>query len=108
MAFQLTNDILLWYNILMKNIATIDSAGRFVVPKWMRNKFEFIPGQKIKLTEFENGILISAALPKKREFVKKGQILTIDTGGGSASPSDFDIDKYRDQKIDKLIYENWH
>ncbi len=108
MAFKLTNGIFLWYNILMKNIATIDSSGRFVVPKWMRNKFEFTPGQKIELTELENGILISTALPKKREFVKKGQILTIDTGEGSASPSDFDIDKCRDQKINKLIYENWH
>ena len=92
----------------MKNIATIDSAGRFVVPKWMRSKFEFTPGQKIELTEFENGILISPTLPQKREFLKKGQILTINTGDSLGSLSDFDIDKYRDQKIDKLIYENWH
>jgi len=48
----------------MKNIATIDSAGRFVLPKWIRDKFDFNPGQKIKLTETEIGIII-APVPQK-------------------------------------------
>jgi|GEM_PF-1345866 len=92
----------------MKTTVTIDSAGRFVVPKWIRAKFELNPGQKIKLIETENGIIISPDLPKNRKFVKKGKILAFDTGGKQASKSDFDIDKFRNQDIDKLIYENWH
>ena len=43
----------------------------------------------------KNSIVISSVLPRPRKFVKKGRILTIDTGGGQASISDFDIDKHR-------------
>ncbi len=92
----------------MKNITTIDSAGRFVLPKWIRDKFDFNSGQKIKLTETESGIFIAPVLPKKRKYIKNGLILSIDTGSGQASNSDFNIENFREKNINDLIDENWH
>ena len=92
----------------MKNITTIDSAGRFVLPKWIRDKFDFNPGQKIKLIETEIGIVIAPVLPKKRKYIKNGLILSIDTGSGEASNFDFDIENYRKKNINDSIDENWH
>ena len=91
-----------------KTTVTIDPAGRFVLPKWIRSKFDFSAGQKIKLTEIENGIILTPELPKKRSFIKNGRILTIDTGAEKATEIDFNVEKSREQNINKLINENWH
>ena len=110
MSFLLDKWYFFWYNNNMKTktTVTIDSAGRFVLPKWIRTKFDFSTGQKIKLTEIESGIILTPELPDKRNFIKNGCILTIDTGAGKAAESDFNVEKFREQNIDKLINENWH
>ena len=60
----------------MKTITRIDSAGRLVIPKELRKRYEFESGQRIRIFPGAEGV------PERsnRRFIKCGPILTIDLG----------------------------
>ncbi len=79
----------------MKTTAQIDSAGRLVIPKELRKRYGFEVGQKVRIVPVEEGVTLIPERPKRR-FIKRGPILTIDTGAGIASIDIFDVSKMRE------------
>jgi AbrB family looped-hinge helix DNA binding protein len=83
----------------MKGTTRIDSAGRLVIPKELRVRFGLGPGQTVRIVARDDGIVIAADRPARR-FVRRGPILTIDTGAGSATLEDFEVDAVRESSLE--------
>jgi AbrB family looped-hinge helix DNA binding protein len=75
---------------IMKETVQIDSAGRLVIPKAFRNRYGFQAGKRIRLIAGDEGVTLVPELPRRR-FIKRGPILTIDTGAGIASEDVFSV-----------------
>jgi AbrB family looped-hinge helix DNA binding protein len=70
--------------IRMKNgIIQIDKAGRVVLPKPLREQFNLLPGDKLRLSVEGNGFRLEPA-DTGGELVRKGSVLVF-TGGFSES-----------------------
>jgi AbrB family looped-hinge helix DNA binding protein len=78
----------------MKTITQIDASGRLVIPKELRERYGFEAGQQIRLIPGADGLTL---VPERthRRFIKRGPILTIDTGIGTASLEVFDVSALR-------------
>lgn len=89
----------------MKTITQIDSAGRLVIPKELRKQFGFEAGERVRLIPGADGVTI---VPEQRQhrFVKRGPILTIDTGAGIASMDVFDISPLREDHLTEKSHED--
>ena len=83
---------------IMKATTTIDGAGRLVIPKPFRDEHGLKAGQSVCLVDSGEGILI-AIEPAQRRFIKRGRILAIDTGAGTAPLSSFDVSEIREQHL---------
>ena len=68
----------------MEAITHIDTAGRLVIPKALRDLYGFSAGQKVRIVPTKEGVALIPDRPKRR-LIKRGPILTIDTGSGIAS-----------------------
>jgi AbrB family looped-hinge helix DNA binding protein len=76
----------------------IDSAGRIVIPKKLRERYGLGTGRAVSIVPLPDGISIIPDLPERR-FIRTGPILSISTGHGVAPLSDFDVDRVRDEQL---------
>jgi AbrB family looped-hinge helix DNA binding protein len=89
----------------MKTITRIDSAGRLVIPKELRKRYGFESGQRIRIFPGEAGVTL---VPEhgNRRFIKRGPILTIDTGVETAPMEVFDVSALRKDHLNGKGNEN--
>ena len=69
---------------------TIDSAGRIVVPKKMRDLYDFHPGTQLDIVAEKGGVFISAA-GSRSSLVRKDGVLVYH-GGAAQHPRIRSID----------------
>ena len=62
-------------------------------------------GQKVRIVSGAEGVTIIPERPNRR-FVQHGPILAIDTGAGTASMDDFDLDTLRERHLGKKSNED--
>ena len=74
--FYLTNGIM---NDMKNKTIQIDSAGRVVLPKPLREQFNLLPGDKLRLSVEGNGFRLEPT-DAGGELVRKGSVLVF-TGG---------------------------
>lgn len=55
-------------------ITTIDSAGRMVIPKSVREAAGLAPGQELQV-EYRDGAIVVEATPRAVKLVRKGTLL---------------------------------
>jgi AbrB family looped-hinge helix DNA binding protein len=86
----------------MRNKTRIDPAGRIVIPKELRQRYGFDTGRAVQIIPLPDGISI---IPEQnpRRFIRRGPILTIDTGTGTVPIEDFDPDWVRDESLNGKI-----
>jgi AbrB family looped-hinge helix DNA binding protein len=89
----------------MKTNSAIDNAGRIVIPKALRQRYGLEPGQAVRFISHPEGITIAPDHPE-RKFIRRGPLLTIDTGDGPAPLEVFDIQRLRDDHLDAKNDEN--
>ena len=89
----------------MKTTTRIDSAGRLIIPKELRKRYGFEPGQRIRIFPGAEGITL---VPERssRRFIKCGPILTIDTGVETAPLAVFDVSGLRKDHLNGKWNEN--
>ena len=74
--FSLTNGIM---NAMKNEMIQIDKAGRVVLPKPLREQFNLLPGDKLRLSVEGNGFRLEPT-DAGGELVRKGSVLVF-TGG---------------------------
>jgi len=74
--FSLTNGIM---NAMKNGTIQIDKAGRVVLPKPLREQFNLLPGDKLRLSVEGNGFRLEPT-HAGGELVRKGSVLVF-TGG---------------------------
>jgi len=79
-------------------IITIDSAGRVVLPKAIRDRFHLVPGTEIDLNTDAEGINLRVR-GTASTLVQRDGIL-VHTGGASAPALDLDIATFINQQRD--------
>ena len=79
----------------MRLRSRIDSAGRIVIPKELRTRYGFEKGRAVAIVPLPDGISIVPE-PAEHRFIRRGPLLTIDTGTGIASVGEFHPDRLRD------------
>jgi AbrB family looped-hinge helix DNA binding protein len=79
-------------------VTRIDGAGRVVIPKELRRRYGLERGTVVQIVPMPDGVSI---VPERRQrrFVRRGPILTIDTGAGEATPEQFEVDSLRDEQL---------
>ncbi len=77
----------------------MDSAGRIVIPKELRERYGFDRNTPLRIIPLPDGVSIVAEQHERR-FVRIGPILAIDTGCDSANIDEFDIDRLRNNQLD--------
>ena len=82
----------------MKLKGQIDSAGRIVIPKELRDRYGLKKGRVVSIVPLADGISIVPELSERR-FIRNGPLLSIDTGSAAASLADFDVDRVRDEHL---------
>ena len=82
----------------MRSRCRIDSAGRIVIPKALRERYGMDEGRVVTIVPLPDGVSI---IPEQapRRFVRQGPILAIDTGSGEAPMEVFDVDRVRDEHL---------
>lgn len=90
---------------IMKTITQIDASGRLVIPKELRERYGFEAGKQVRLIPGADGLTLVTESPNRR-FVKRGPILTIDTGMGTARVEAFGISALRNEHLRKKGNEN--
>ena len=91
----------------MKTVTKIDSSGRLVIPKKLRKLYGLEPGRRVRLVPGEKGVTLVPERPRRR-FIKRGPILTIDTGAGTAPIDIFDVSALRENHFEEKKDENRH
>ena len=66
-----------------------------MIPKELRKRYGLEKGRTVAIVPLPDGISIVPELAERR-FVRRGPLLTIDTGAGIASVEEFDVDRVRD------------
>ncbi len=84
----------------MRAKCRIDSAGRLVIPKELRDRYGLNPGSEIDLVPVPDGITL---IPRRTEHrvVRRGQVVAIDTGAGAAPAEAFDVRSMRTERLDR-------
>jgi AbrB family looped-hinge helix DNA binding protein len=78
----------------------IDSGGRVVIPKELRQRYGMEKGTVVTIVALPDGVSIVPER-KRRRFVRRGPILSIDTGGAEATAAQFDLDSLREEHLDQ-------
>ena len=89
----------------MKTSTQIDAAGRIVIPKPLRQRYGFEPGQPVRFIPGPEGLTIAPDHPERR-FTRLGPLLTIDTGGGPAPLDVFEVRRLRAEHLDTKADED--
>jgi AbrB family looped-hinge helix DNA binding protein len=79
---------------------TIDSAGRIVIPKKLRERYGLQEGRAVTIIPLPDGVSIVPEISERR-FIRNGPLLSIETGPGVALLSDFDVERIRDEQLDR-------
>ncbi len=82
----------------MKMRSQIDSAGRIVIPKELRDRYGLRKGRTVTIIPLPDGVSIVPELAERR-FIRNGPLLSIETGLGIAPLSDFDVERIRDEQL---------
>ena len=72
----------------------IDSAGRLVIPKALRERYGFVAGAEIESFTVPDGITLVPVATGHR-IVRTGRVAAVDTGAGPAPLEIFSIDSLR-------------
>jgi len=82
----------------MSPFTRIDGAGRVVIPKDLRKRYGLERGTVVQIVPLPDGVSI---VPERRQrrFVRRGPILTIETGVMEAVLDQFDVDDLRDERL---------
>jgi AbrB family looped-hinge helix DNA binding protein len=82
----------------MGKVTRIDGAGRVVIPKELRRRYGLEKGTVVQILPMPDGVSV---VPERRQrrFVRRGPILTIDTGAGEATLEQFEVDSLRDEQL---------
>jgi AbrB family looped-hinge helix DNA binding protein len=80
----------------------MDSAGRIVIPKELRERYGFDRGTPLQIIPLPDGVSIVAE-QRERRFIRIGPVLAIDTGADSGRIDEFDIDRLRDKRLDSKL-----
>ena len=64
---------------IMAQVATIDGAGRLVVPKPVRERLRLVAGTRLHITEEDDRLVLSPERPEPR-LVEQDGYLVIDLG----------------------------
>ncbi|MGA2977041.1 MAG: AbrB/MazE/SpoVT family DNA-binding domain-containing protein [Spirochaetia bacterium] len=89
---------LFYHFTMMRDFTKVDSAGRIVIPKALRQRYGFEPGRSVQIVPLPDGISVIPE-QKARRFIRRGPLLTIDTGAGPAALEDFDVDGPRNEAL---------
>lgn len=76
----------------------MDSAGRIVIPKELRERYGFDRGTPLRIIPLPDGVSIVAE-QRERRFIRIGPVLAIDTGADSSRIDEFDVDRLRDKQM---------
>jgi AbrB family looped-hinge helix DNA binding protein len=79
----------------------IDAAGRVVIPKELRKRYGLESGTAVHIVPLPDGVSIIPER-KQRRFLRRGPILSIDTGCAEASLEHFDVDRLREKRLDSV------
>lgn len=84
----------------------IDSAGRIVVPKELRDRYGMGPGSEVEIVPLPDGISV---IPSRREhrIVHRGRVTAIDTGAGIADLEAFDPEEIRREHFERKSGYSW-
>lgn len=77
----------------------IDSSGRLVIPKPLRDRYGLDEGSEVEIIAVADGITLIPTGPQRR-IVRRGKVVAIDTGAGTASADEFDVDAVRRDRVD--------
>ncbi|NOY68809.1 MAG: AbrB/MazE/SpoVT family DNA-binding domain-containing protein [Deltaproteobacteria bacterium] len=78
-----------------------------VIPKKLRKRYGLESGQRVHLVPGDEGVTLVPERSQRR-FIKRGPILTIDTGAGTAPLEIFDVSHLREDHLEEKIDENRH
>jgi AbrB family looped-hinge helix DNA binding protein len=81
---------------MSKNLIHVDGAGRVVLPKPIRERFNLLPGDKLKLTADDSGIRLEPQ-DTAGKLIRKGRVLVF-TG-------DFK-ERITDEAIQRILQED--
>ena len=87
-----------WEAIFMAIKTRMDSAGRIVIPKELRERYGFDRGTPLRIIPLPDGVSIVAE-QRERRFIRIGPVLAIDTGADSSRIDEFDVDRLRDKQL---------
>jgi AbrB family looped-hinge helix DNA binding protein len=59
---------------MQKELIQIDKAGRVVIPKPLRDRFNLVPGDKLRLSVEGNGMKLAPTDPSGK-LIRKGSVL---------------------------------
>ena len=77
----------------------IDAAGRVVIPKELRKRYGLETGTVVHIVPLPDGVSIIPEL-KQRRFIRRGPVLSIDTGVAGATLVQFDVERLREEHLD--------
>ena len=80
----------------------IDSAGRLVIPKALRERYGFEVGAEIEIITIPEGITLVPTITERR-IVRRGRIVAVDTGAGVAQTEMFSVDGVRSGQLDRKV-----
>ena len=85
----------------MKNKTKVDTAGRIVIPKELRERYGLTPDREVHIIPLPDGISLIPARSKRR-IIRKGRITAIDTGADTATLDLFDVSRLRDEHFNSI------
>jgi AbrB family looped-hinge helix DNA binding protein len=86
----------------MNATAEIDKAGRFVVPKKMRDALHLVPGTRLNLRREGDHLLIEAERTGRGLYMKRGT-LVYDPGPVPASDAVEELARARQERMDSIL-----
>jgi AbrB family looped-hinge helix DNA binding protein len=84
---------------IMANEATIDAAGRLVIPKSVRERLRLDPGTRLRVTEQDGRIVLDPERPEPR-LVERDGFLAVEFG---AQPPPIDASAIREERLRDLV-----
>jgi AbrB family looped-hinge helix DNA binding protein len=89
-----------WYYPAMTH-TKVDSAGRVVIPKELRDRYGLGPGAEIEIVALPDGVALIPKQETERRVVRRGKVVAIDTGAGVAPAEIFDVSPARSESLDR-------
>ena len=85
----------------MKTKTKIDTAGRVVIPKALRERYGFTTGREVWIVPLPDGISLIPERSQRRN-IRRGRIVAIDTGAEVAAMDVFDVSRLREEHLSSI------